>query len=113
MHLEPELSFLQKAACSSFAGFIGSLVGNPADLSLVRMQADARLPVEQRRNYTSVVNAFSRIVKDEGVAALWRGATPTVIRAIVLNLAMLSSYDEAKEFIIRKFDKKETLDTRI
>ena len=28
-----------------FAGFIGSLVGNPPDLALVRMQADARLPV--------------------------------------------------------------------
>lgn len=40
------LSFLQKAGCASFAGFIGSLVGNPADLALVRMQADARMPVE-------------------------------------------------------------------
>jgi hypothetical protein len=27
------------------AGFVGSLVGNPADLALVRMQADARLPL--------------------------------------------------------------------
>jgi solute carrier family 25 oxoglutarate transporter 11 len=39
------------------------LVGNPADLALIRMQADSRLPVEERRNYTSVGNAFSRIVK--------------------------------------------------
>lgn len=38
------LSFFQKAYCASFAGFIGSLVGNPADLALVRMQADSRLP---------------------------------------------------------------------
>lgn len=27
---------------------------------------------------------------------LWRGATPTVVRAVVLNLAMLATYDEAK-----------------
>ena len=71
-------------------------MGKPADLALIRMQADSRLPVEERRNYSSVGNAFSRIVKEEGFAALWRGATPTVIRAIVLNLAMLSSYDEFK-----------------
>ena len=71
-------------------------MGNPADLALVRMQADARLPEAERRNYGNVVNAFRRIVKDEGFFALWRGATPTVIRAIVLNLAMLSSYDEVK-----------------
>jgi solute carrier family 25 oxoglutarate transporter 11 len=71
-------------------------VGNPADLALVRMQADSRLPKEEKRNYTSVFNAFSRITKEEGFAALWRGATPTVIRAVVLNLAMLASYDEVK-----------------
>lgn len=61
------------------------------------MQADNQLPVDQKRNYTSVFNAFSRIVKEEGFFALWRGATPTVIRACVLNIAMLSSYDEVKE----------------
>ena len=94
------MTFFQKAYSASFAGFIGSLVGNPADLALVRMQADARLPVDERRNYKNVVDAFRRIVKEEGVAALWRGATPTVIRAIVLNLAMLSSYDEVKERLI-------------
>lgn len=79
-----------------FAGFVGSLVGNPADLILVRMQADKRLPPAQRRNYTSTFNAFTTIVKDEGVLGLWRGATPTVVRAVVLNLAMLATYDEAK-----------------
>ena len=58
-----DLNFFQKAYCASFAGFVGSLVGNPADLALVRMQADSRLPMAQRRNYSSVGNAFSRIAK--------------------------------------------------
>ena len=75
------------------AGFVGSLVGNPADLALIRMQADARLPVAERRNYKNVVDAFKRISSEEGFFALWRGATPTVIRAMALNLAMLVSYD--------------------
>jgi len=39
-----DLTFIQKAYCASFAGFVGSLVGNPADLALIRMQADSRLP---------------------------------------------------------------------
>lgn len=93
LYIIDSLSFFQKAYCASFAGFIGSLVGNPADLALIRMQADARLPEAERRNYKNVFNAFSRITSEEGVSALWRGATPTIIRAIVLNLAMLSSYD--------------------
>jgi len=58
-----DLTFFQKAYCASFAGFVGSLVGNPADLALIRMQADSRLPLSERRNYTSVGNAFSRITK--------------------------------------------------
>jgi solute carrier family 25 oxoglutarate transporter 11 len=96
-HKLETLSFFQKAYTASFAGLIGSLVGNPADLALVRMQADNQLPVAERRNYKNVFNAFSRITKEDGILGLWRGATPTVIRAIVLNLAMLSSYDEVKE----------------
>lgn len=73
-------------------------------MALIRMQADSRLPMEERRNYTGVFNAFSRIVKDEGFFALWRGAVPTIVRAIVLNLAMLSSYDEVKEQIMTRMN---------
>jgi solute carrier family 25 oxoglutarate transporter 11 len=91
------LSFFQKAYSALIAGFVGSLVGNPADLALIRMQADSRLPLAERRNYKNVVDAFKRISKEEGFFALWRGATPTVIRAMALNLAMLASYDEVKE----------------
>lgn len=83
------------------------MVGNPADLILIRMQADKRLPVAERRNYTGTFNALTTIVKDEGVLGLWRGATPTVIRAVVLNLAMLATYDEAKEQIMKILDTKE------
>jgi solute carrier family 25 (mitochondrial oxoglutarate transporter), member 11 len=62
-----------------------------------------------------VVDAFSRIVKDEGIMGLWRGATPTVIRAMVLNLAMLATYDEAKELMLHTFKlyESETLELRI
>ena len=33
------------------AGGLGSFVGNPCDLALVRMQADTTLPEAERRNY--------------------------------------------------------------
>jgi len=47
-----------------------------------------------------VVDAFVRISKEDGIRGLWRGATPTIIRAIALNLAMLASYDEVKERLL-------------
>ncbi len=78
------------------------------------MQADARLPVAERRNYKNVVDAFKRITKEEGFLALWRGATPTVIRAVVLNLAMLVSYEEVKERLLSYMNlSKETTAVRI
>ena len=59
------------------AGGLGSIVGNPADLILIRLQADATLPVEQRRGYTSFFDAARRIPAEEGVLGLWKGCTPT------------------------------------
>ena len=50
------LPLWQKAVCGLTAGGLGSLVGSPADLALIRMQADGTLPVDQRRNYR---NAFT------------------------------------------------------
>lgn len=40
------------------------------------MTSDGRLPIEQRRNYKNVADALWRITKEEGVFALWKGATP-------------------------------------
>ncbi|KAI3798279.1 hypothetical protein L1987_33550 [Smallanthus sonchifolius] len=72
------LPLYQKALCGLTAGAIGACVGSPADLALIRMQADATLPAAQRRNYTNAFHALYRISADEGVLALWKGAGPTV-----------------------------------
>lgn len=103
----------KKVFCAITAGFLGSLIGNPADLALIRMQADTVLPPDQRRNYTNVFNAFSRIIKEEGALALWRGCQPTVVRAVVLNVAMLAPYDEAKERLNKWSGTVDTTSTRL
>lgn len=40
-----------------------------------------------------------RIVREDGVAGLFRGGGPTVVRAMALNMGMLASNDQAKEWI--------------
>lgn len=92
------LPLIQKACIGLTAGAIGACFGNPADLALIRMQADATLPAAQRRNYTNAFQALGRIVADEGILALWKGAGPTVSRAMALNMGMLASYDQSMEF---------------
>lgn len=92
------LPLYQKALCGLTAGAIGACFGSPADLALIRMQADATLPLAQRRNYKNAFHALYRIVADEGVLSLWKGAGPTVVRAMALNMGMLASYDQSVEF---------------
>lgn len=107
------MSAWQKVYSSLLAGGIGSVVGTPADLVLIRMQSDSTLPVEQRRNYKNVIDAFSRIVTEEGALSLWKGCAPTVVRAMSLNLGMLVSYDESKERLEKLLGKEKSNTTWI
>ncbi|WZZ38665.1 hypothetical protein YC2023_034924 [Brassica napus] len=93
------LPLYQKALCGLTAGAIGACVGSPADLALIRVQADNTLPLAQRRNYTNAFHALYRISADGGVLALWKGCGPTVVRAMALNMGMLASYDQSAEYM--------------
>jgi len=85
----------------SAAGGVGAIVGNPAEVALVRMTSDGRLPPEERRNYTNAFSALWRIAREEGLRVLWRGTSPTVLRAMVLNAAQLGGYQTAKVRLMR------------
>lgn len=92
--------FFTKAGLGMLAGASGAFVGTPAEVALVRMTADGRLPLDQRRNYSSVFNALVRITREEGLLVLWRGTIPTIGRAMVVNAAQLASYSQAKEALM-------------
>jgi len=92
-----KMPFWKTTACALTAGGLAAVIGNPADLSLIRMQADTMLPEAQRRNYTGVGHAFSSIVRDEGVGGLFKGAVPTATRAMALNFGMLGFNTMAKD----------------
>ncbi|BFZ23153.1 hypothetical protein BsWGS_26192 [Bradybaena similaris] len=93
-------NFVMKALIGVTAGGIGAFVGTPAEVALIRMTADGRLPIEERRGYKNVFNALGRIVTEEGVLTLWRGCIPTVGRAMVVNAAQLASYSQAKQLLV-------------
>lgn len=90
------VGFKERAGAGLTAGGLAAVVGNPADLALIRMQSDGMKPAAQRANYTSVIDALSRIAKNEGVLRLWAGAYPTVVRAMALNFGQLAFFSEAK-----------------
>lgn len=107
------MPLVKKIGAGLIAGGIGAAVGNPADVAMVRMQADGRLPAAQRRNYKSVVDAISQMRRSEGITSLWRGSSLTVNRAMLVTASQLASYDEIKETILGKGWMKDGLGTHV
>ncbi|KAF2258132.1 mitochondrial dicarboxylate transporter [Lojkania enalia] len=91
-----KVGFKERAGAGLAAGGLAAMVGNPADLALIRMQSDGLKPAAQRENYKSVIDALLRISKNEGVLRLWAGCYPTVVRAMALNFGQLAFFSEAK-----------------
>ncbi|KAL6554902.1 Mitochondrial uncoupling protein 5 [Orobanche gracilis] len=103
----------RKIVAGLIAGGVGAAVGNPADVAMVRMQADGRLPPAQRRNYKSAVDAISQMSRSEGVVSLWRGSSLTVNRAMLVTASQLASYDQFKEMILGKGVMQDGLGTHV
>jgi len=78
------------------SGGIGSFIGTPSELALVRMTNDSKLPENEKRNYKGVSNCVTRIAREEGVFALWTGAKVTVVRAMLLSACALAFTSEIK-----------------
>ena len=90
------IGFRERAGAGLTAGGLAAMVGNPADLSLIRMQSDGLKPAAERANFNSVFDALTRIARSEGITALWAGCLPTVVRAMALNFGQLTFFAEAK-----------------
>ncbi|CAN7017132.1 unnamed protein product [Brassica oleracea var. botrytis] len=86
---------------------------NPADVAMVRVQADGRLPVVDRRNYKSVLDAIAQMVRGEGVTLLWRGSSMTINRAMLVTASQLATYDSVKETILEKGLMRDGLGTHV
>jgi dicarboxylate transporter 10 len=104
-------SFLSLVAIASASGFAGGVVGNPGDVLNVRMQHDAALPLEQRRNYKHAIDGIFRMSREEGISSLWRGVWPNSSRAVLMTVGQLATYDGFKRAILDKTSMGDNLTT--
>lgn len=85
----------------SIAGGIAGTLGNPAELMMVRMQADRAKPPAQRYNYRNSVQGLYRMAVDEGIASWFRGVGPNALRSVLMNASQLGAYDWFKSQLQR------------
>lgn len=94
-------AYYMKIMLGMVAGAFGAFIGTPAEVALIRMTTDGKLPPDKRKNYKSVFHALANIGKEEGITGLWKGAVPTMSRCVVTNAAQLSTYSQAKEMLLK------------
>ncbi|KAF2749014.1 mitochondrial carrier [Sporormia fimetaria CBS 119925] len=106
-------SFPTLVGMASISGFIGGIAGNPGDVLNVRMQHDAALPPEKRRNYKHVLDGLVRMVREEGAASLWRGVWPNASRAVLMTVGQLASYDGFKRALLEHTSLQDNITTHL
>lgn len=82
MNRTPNL--IENMMMGAAAGAAGAVVGTPAEVALIRMTADGRLPPAERRNYSGVFNALFRMTSEEGGLDRESTAVPAAQRKVFL-----------------------------
>ena len=72
----------------------------PTDVVKVRLQAEGRLPAGATRRYNGAIDAYRKIISQEGVLGLWTGYGPNLARNCVVNATELVAYDQAKQIFL-------------
>ncbi|KAG8162036.1 hypothetical protein KVR01_007801 [Diaporthe batatas] len=88
---------------AALAGAAAGVIGNPAEVILVRMCADGARPPGERRPpnyYPDAARGLWRIARDEGPATFARGLGPTVVRSVLMNVGQIAPYTAAKRALL-------------
>lgn len=84
-----------KLGAAGSAKFFAALITYPHEVVRTRMR---QAPLEDgRMKYTGLVQCFSTIWKEEGVASLYGGLTPHMLRVVPSAAIMFGMY----EFVLR------------
>ncbi|KAK4247139.1 mitochondrial dicarboxylate transporter [Corynascus novoguineensis] len=106
-----KLSAASTIACAGVAGGLAGMVGNPTEVILVRMCADAAKPAPERFGYSDAVTGLVRIGKEEGIRVFGRGLSANVVRSVLMNVSQIAPYAAAKRTILLRTDLQDDIRT--
>lgn len=98
--------FASRVVIGATTGGIAAYISCPMEVAVVRMSNDSTLPEAERRNYKNVVDTGTRIIKEEGVGAFWRGSNPFVARAMMVGVFQVATLDQFKEMYAKWLNQK-------
>ncbi|XP_059187723.1 dicarboxylate carrier SLC25A8-like [Centropristis striata] len=88
------------AGCTT--GAMAVAFAQPTDVVKIRFQAQVRLPESGSvKRYSSTIDAYRTIGRQEGIRGLWKGCLPNITRNAIVNCSELVTYDIIKELILK------------
>jgi len=100
-------SVWQKIAAGLTTSAIGITIASPTDVVKVRLQAEGRAAPGTPRRYKGAIDAYRKIVAQEGVLGLWTGYGPNLMRNCVVNATELVAYDQTKQTLLHTVKLKD------
>lgn len=103
-NVESKVTFYQAAFAGGAAGGITRAVAQPLDVLKIRFQLQLE-PIKQGSKYSSILQATSAIVKEEGISTLWSGHIPAQLLSVTYGILQFSTFEKLTE-ICRETDPK-------
>ena len=107
-----ETNLLPKMLCGIMSGGIASFISTPTDLILIRMQSDNSSFNKIKYNYNNIFDGFNKVIKNEGFLKLWNGSKIIILRAMIINSALLPTYNFSKDKLIYNGYNKDSIIVR-
>ncbi|XP_068618570.1 mitochondrial thiamine pyrophosphate carrier-like [Battus philenor] len=98
--LERRTSAFQNALAGGAAGAVTRAIAQPLDVLKIRFQLQLE-PIKLGSKYTSIFQAVTSIIKEEGVFTLWSGHVPAQLLSISYGVVQFSSYEKLTELCKR------------
>ncbi|XP_065073635.1 dicarboxylate carrier SLC25A8-like [Ochlerotatus camptorhynchus] len=94
---EAGLQIFTRISAGLTTGGLAVALAHPTDVVKVRFQAASRS--NSNRRYSSTLQAYRTIHREEGVRGLWKGAMPNIGRNAIINVAEIVCYDVVKDLL--------------
>lgn len=91
-----QYDFYLRMFTAGIAGGIAQTVVNPCETVKVRLQNEGVAGVKKYKNF---VNGFKVILREEGLAGLWKGTIPAVSRELIYTSSRMGLYKPIKDFV--------------
>jgi len=93
----------QRILAGLITGAFGITVACPTDVVKIRLQAEGKKAPGVPRRYNGSLDAYKKIVAEEGFKGLYTGLVPNIMRNSIMNAAELASYDQIKSSLVKSF----------